>query len=209
MCVLTSPHEKDLYIRFLPQLIIKRGMKQATHTLCDNPSMSSQPISWNKLYASNASPENSSPKKALQKDRSIFNSTKIDPATGVTETGNRNRNIFKQHLFPNIPGTRFRNTKEKPIAGFRDQQGHLDSRNLTPVAGLNLLREKVSISQTQTQSSLISISVLLCSFMNPPLSVFSNRERKSPQRGRGRTLERMRHQCNTPQLSAMRCVAVN
>ena len=69
--------------------------------------------------------------------------------------------------------------------------------NLTPVAGLNLLREKVSIPQTQTQSSLFSISVLLCSFMNPPPSVFSNRERKSPQRGRERTLERMQHQCNT------------
>ena len=35
---------------------------------------SPQPITWNKLYASNASPENSSPKKALQKDRSILNS---------------------------------------------------------------------------------------------------------------------------------------
>jgi len=33
-------------------------------------------------------------------------------------------------------------------------------------------------------------------FMNPPPSVFSNRERKSPQRGLGRSLERMRHQCN-------------
>ena len=68
---------------------------------------------------------------------------------------------------------------------------------LTPVAGLNLLLEKVSISQTQTQIFLFSISVLLCAFMNPPPSVFSNRERKSPRRGRGRTLERMRHQCNT------------
>jgi len=35
-----------------------------------------QPITWNKLYASNASPENSSPKKVLRKDRSIFNSKK-------------------------------------------------------------------------------------------------------------------------------------
>ena len=35
---------------------------------------SPQPITWNKLYASNASPENTSPKKALRKDRSIFNS---------------------------------------------------------------------------------------------------------------------------------------
>jgi len=35
---------------------------------------SPQPITSNKLYASNASPENSSPKKALRKDRSIFNS---------------------------------------------------------------------------------------------------------------------------------------
>jgi len=33
-------------------------------------------------------------------------------------------------------------------------------------------------------------------FMDPPLSVFSNRERKSPPKGLGRSLERMRHQCN-------------
>jgi len=51
--------------------------------------------------------------------------------------------------------------------------------------------------QTQTQSSLFSISVLLCSFMSPPPSVFSNRKRKNPQRGRGRTLERMQNQFNT------------
>jgi len=44
---------------------------------------SPQPITWNKLYASNASPGHSSPNKALRKDRgSIFNE-KIDPATGV------------------------------------------------------------------------------------------------------------------------------
>ena len=30
---------------------------------------------------------------------------------------NRNRNIRKQHLFPNVSETRSRNTKEKPIAG--------------------------------------------------------------------------------------------
>ena len=35
---------------------------------------SPQPITWNKLYVSNTSPENSSLKKALRKDRSIFNS---------------------------------------------------------------------------------------------------------------------------------------
>jgi hypothetical protein len=34
----------------------------------------------------------------------------------LTETGNRNRNIRKQHLFPNVSETRSRNTKEKPIA---------------------------------------------------------------------------------------------
>jgi len=35
----------------------------------------------------------------------------------LTETGNRNRNMRKQHLFPNVSETRSRNTKEKPIAG--------------------------------------------------------------------------------------------
>jgi len=44
---------------------------------------SPQPITWNKLYASNASPENSSPKKALQKI-ARFSTQKIDPATGVS-----------------------------------------------------------------------------------------------------------------------------
>jgi len=32
----------------------------------------------------------------------------------LTETGNRNRNIRKQYLFPNVSETRSRNTKEKP-----------------------------------------------------------------------------------------------
>ena len=43
---------------------------------------SPQLITWNKLYASNASPENFSPKKAIRNDLSFFNS-KIDSATGV------------------------------------------------------------------------------------------------------------------------------
>jgi len=30
----------------------------------------------------------------------------------LTETGNRNRNIRKQYLFPNVSETRSRNTKE-------------------------------------------------------------------------------------------------
>jgi len=34
----------------------------------------------------------------------------------LTETGNRNKNIRKQNLFPNVSETRSRNTKEKPIA---------------------------------------------------------------------------------------------
>ena len=50
--------------------------------------------------------------------------------------------------------------------------------------------------------------------MDPPPSVFSNRERKSPQRGLGRPLERWRYQCNfpaphEPQISAMCCVILN
>ena len=36
---------------------------------------------------------------------------------GGTVTGNRNRNIRKQHLLPNVSETRSRNTKGKPIAG--------------------------------------------------------------------------------------------
>ena len=52
------------------------------------------------------------------------------------------------------------------------------------------------------------------SWIPPPPSVFSNRERKSPQRGLGRLLERWRYQCNfpaphEPQLSEMRCVTLN
>jgi hypothetical protein len=35
----------------------------------------------------------------------------------LAETGNRNRNKGKQHLFPNVPETRSGNTKGKPIAG--------------------------------------------------------------------------------------------
>jgi len=35
----------------------------------------------------------------------------------LTETGNRNRNKRKQHLFPNVSETRSRNTKENPITG--------------------------------------------------------------------------------------------
>ena len=35
-------------------------------------------------------------------------------------------------------------------------------------------------------------------FMNPPPSVFPNRERKSPQRGLGRSLERWRYSCDFP-----------
>jgi len=38
--------------------------------------------------------------------------------------------------------------------------------------------------------------------MNPPPSVCSNRERKSPQRGLGRPLERWRYQCNFPKLTS-------
>ena len=64
---------------------------------------------------------------------------------------------------------------------------------LTPVAGLNLLRWKNFQISKFLQNLQISNSVLLCS---APPSVFSNRERKSPQRGLGRTPERMRHQCN-------------
>jgi len=64
---------------------------------------------------------------------------------------------------------------------------------VTPVAGLDLLRWKNFQISKFLQNLQISNSVLLCS---APPSVFSNRERKSPQRGLGRTLERMRHQCN-------------
>ena len=35
----------------------------------------------------------------------------------LTETGNRNRNIRKQHQFLNVSETRSRNTKDNPIAG--------------------------------------------------------------------------------------------
>jgi len=52
---------------------------------------SPQPITWNKLYTSNASPENSSPKKALRKDRSIFNSKNWSCHRRNTRPANRVR----------------------------------------------------------------------------------------------------------------------
>jgi len=41
----------------------------------------------------------------------------------LTETGKRNRNIRKQHLFPNISETRSRNTEGKPIAEIISNSG--------------------------------------------------------------------------------------
>jgi len=62
---------------------------------------SPQPITWNKLYVSNASPENSSPKKALQKI-ARFSTQKIDPATGVS---------FREWFRPWISGNAYGNRR--------------------------------------------------------------------------------------------------
>jgi len=74
---------------------------------------------------------------------------------------------------------------------------------ITPVARLNLPWKKSPILQNfpRTLSFRIPFYFVLYSglwsgFMNPPPSVFSNRARKSPQRGLGRQLERWRYQRN-------------
>ena len=73
---------------------------------------------------------------------------------------------------------------------------------VTPVARLNLLQSKVSEFPNFFLGILLSefrFSVFFpqgSGFMNPPPSVFSNRDRKSSQRGLGRSLERKRRQYN-------------
>jgi len=76
---------------------------------------------------------------------------------------------------------------------------------VTPVAGPILLQLNVSDSPNFFSEFFFPNSVLLSSFFwavewihESPPSVFSSHDRKSPQRGLGRSLKQWRYQCNFP-----------
>ena len=65
----------------------------------------------------------------------------------LTDTGNRNRNMRKQHLFPNVSETRSRNTKEKAIA-----------EHESPHLGIDPLPRKIRCRSARKKAQILKMS---------------------------------------------------
>jgi len=95
------------------------------------------------------------------------------------------------------------NSQKLPLNGsmewnfFRNKEKACDASRATKFALVKSLRfSELFLGIILSEFRFTVFFPLGSGFMNPPPSVFPNRERKSPQRGLGRSLERMRHQCN-------------